>query len=344
MNVRKRTILTSLAGVIVSLVGLWWYRWQPRPYGSTVLSVEEDTSFAKFKPVDIPVGLLVDYYEHVNEHVPPRDPTGAMQRRERGYRAPRDPSEMLGKKNVIPTNVPSFGSMMAKLESDLLSGHDYESDRVGRDDLRWMLQESSLSPEDTLEFGRGVQFLLGPKSAAVCFDVGLDRAMLGIVQNTVVENSPNLVEELDQTKVLWQVRDYVGLEKRFRVVQHMYLPLTVENRRAAVLCASAVFLQGRFDEAVELLSEAQAAHNRAGDLGVLEKSDIAEMEYLQGSFLFSARKYNLAVEHFEAFLRSGDARAVEAARMMEICLRRIGREDRAREIRERFGLGAVRSG
>ncbi|MGA2496581.1 MAG: hypothetical protein ABSH20_02500 [Tepidisphaeraceae bacterium] len=42
------------------------------------------------KTVTLPVILLADYYEHRVEHAPPRDPSGAMQRRERHYRAPAD--------------------------------------------------------------------------------------------------------------------------------------------------------------------------------------------------------------------------------------------------------------
>jgi len=47
------------------------------------------------RPVELPVGLLSDYYEHTIEHAPPRDPSGVMQRREMYYLAPRDPFELV---------------------------------------------------------------------------------------------------------------------------------------------------------------------------------------------------------------------------------------------------------
>src|SRR5438105_1879640 len=42
-------------------------------------------------PADIQLAMLGDFYEHGIEHTPPRDPSGAMQKRERFYRAPTDP-------------------------------------------------------------------------------------------------------------------------------------------------------------------------------------------------------------------------------------------------------------
>src|SRR4051812_33374117 len=42
-------------------------------------------------PVELQMALLSQFYEHGPEHAPPRDPGGAMQRRERDYTPPPNP-------------------------------------------------------------------------------------------------------------------------------------------------------------------------------------------------------------------------------------------------------------
>jgi len=91
---------------------------------------------------------------------------------------------------------------------------------------------------------------------------------------------------LDQTKALWRLKDYAAMEKRFALAKRLNAPLSVESRRAGYLLADMLYYQRRFSEAADMIVAVQAENERVGDLGTLEKSDIGEMHWTQGLFLY----------------------------------------------------------
>ena len=133
-------------------------------------------------PVEVPVALLEDYYEHTIEHTAPRDPTGAMQRRERHYRAPGDPfgilEQRLGKANADAALLRKIRQWREKWEAGKLARPPERADVVqlrqrfgGRlspgvrapntldADVGDLARHSSLKANDLLEIGRAFDFL-----------------------------------------------------------------------------------------------------------------------------------------------------------------------------------------
>jgi len=121
-----------------------------------------------FENVDIPVGLLCDYYEHGVEHAPPRDPSGVMQRRERFYRSPRDPFEQSTFRKD-----PTLSTVLFRYEDDLRAGKP----ATGRVELLQRLADSdNLTSLDLIEVGRALNWIEGDEAATILFKAGLVKA------------------------------------------------------------------------------------------------------------------------------------------------------------------------
>src|SRR5437588_7185312 len=105
---RRHRLIIPGAGITVAVgFGLlvWCGMFSRRDVGSSRINATNRNSDEEWlvssrigAGTDGSVGLLADYYEHGIEHTPPRDPSGAMQRREHQYRAPADPLDLIRSK------------------------------------------------------------------------------------------------------------------------------------------------------------------------------------------------------------------------------------------------------
>lgn len=311
-----------------------------RPEQGASASIEAGRNSTPFggRPADVPVALLADYYEHITEHTPPRDPSGSMQRREHFYVAPHDPFDLMRAASGTSQADAELRTKLDTWEKGFRAGKN-DSDII--DDMAWLAERSSLSPETLLDVGRAFNFLLGDKVAAAFFDVALDKAQEKYKSTQAGDPSAQpLLHALDQTKALWTLHDFIGLEKRFVLATALYPQLSVESRRSGCLYATAVYYQNRPDDAAAAIFNVWDKDKQAGDLGVLEKSDIAEMNWLTGGYLFSARRFNEAIPYYQAFLATDDDRKPRAARFLSICLTQVGRAKDAETVRQEYGLAA----
>jgi len=193
-----------------------------------------------FKSIDIPVGLLCDYYEHGIEHAPPRDPSGVMQKRERFYAAPADPLE------TIPAHLGSGvddRACLAKLEawkSAWLHGDPAEPDALKA--LEPSCLASSLTSDVLIDAGRAIDWIGGDEGAASFFRVGLAKAEAEYARTSSGDPAGiPLLRALDQTKALWRIKDWIDLQSRFTLATALNVPLSPEERRAHYLVADMLY-------------------------------------------------------------------------------------------------------
>jgi tetratricopeptide (TPR) repeat protein len=294
------------------------------------------------RPVDMPLALLCDFYEHGIEHAPPRDPRGVMQRREDHYRAPPDPFDLMRRQLTASLEDTRLARQICAWQQDWMLGHPAGLKIIGA--LEQSAAQSSLNTHNLLEVGRAMNFLAGDQVAAAFFRAALAKASREY--SALPPGSPealSLIHELDQTKALWRLGDYPSLELRFRLARRLHPPLSVESRRAGCLLADALFYQDRFDEAADVILAVQAENLRVGDLGALDKSDLPEMEFLQGYLGYCARRFDQAIPHLRRLLGTGEHDQVAARSLFEALLQ-AGRLDEAQaccdEVAARFHLPA----
>lgn len=250
-------------------------------------------------PIDMPIMLLADFYEHGIEHAPPRDPSGCMQRRERNYTPPSNPF-ILARTKLSQTDADL--ALLRWLQS---RQHRFALGQIAGpaevNALQPLLANCSLSSEVLLDLGRAFSFLETDALAACWYRAGIDKAEQQF-QNTP-PGSPDaqpLLNLLDQTKALWRLKDHATMAKRFALAMRLNTPLSPEARRAAYLHAEMLFYQQLFEQAANAILQVQADHDKAGDLGALEASDIYEMHWVLGYFLAAARRLQEAQPHFKA--------------------------------------------
>ena len=278
--------------------------------------------------VDSPLALLCDYYEHGIEHAPPRDPRGVMQRRENFYRAPMPPAALLRAKLDHSANDRRLRNLVDRWEAQWLVGHVAAGAFI--QDSEEAAERSSLDAIVLIEAGKGFQFLENDGLGAAFFHAALAKA-----ERQYAHTSPGdpvalpFLQELDQTKALWHLKDYSALERRFALARRLNPRLSIESRRSGYLLVDAMFYQNRFDEAADLILEVQAEHRRVGDLGLLEKSDIYEMNYEQGYLLFAAGRFESAIPLLKRVVGSGEHDEVAQEALFKALLQ-SGRFDEAR--------------
>ena len=261
-----------------------------------------------YRPVDIPVSLLCDYYEHGIEHAPPRDPSGVMQLRERHYAAPADPCFLLDNHSGGTDVDGRLARLVTQWRTDALRGHETTSDDCKA--LQAAAERSWFGPCTLIDIGRAFAWLDGDSLAASWFRAGLNvaqRESAGIAAGDPA--SRPLLHLLDQTKALWRLKDYPTLERRFRLAKALNPRLSPEERRASYLLAEMLYYQRRLDQAANAILELEAEHAEAGDLGAKERSDIPEMHWVTGLFLLHAGRFIQAKPHFEALCRSDSEHA-----------------------------------
>jgi tetratricopeptide (TPR) repeat protein len=353
-------IVAGLVGVAAYLLFLPSSRLQPvRDDGRRGVAAGE---FPDARPVEVAVATLRDYYEHTIEHTPPRDPTGAMQRRERHYRSPGDPfgilEERLRKSDADVALSEKMRHWRQKWEAGKLarpaeaSGLAQMRQRFGGQlpsivlapsaldaDVGDLARQSSLKANDLLEIGRAFDFLEGDEAAAVWFQAALAKAQTEYDKTEAGDPIARpFLYQLEQTTALWRLSDYQALEERFALAMALNPPLSVESRRAGCLHATVLYYQGRSDDAADAILKVWEQQKQAGDLGALEKSDFGEMGWVTALYLYSARRYDEAIPYYRAFLLTDDNRKPSGAMMFANCLTMTGKKDEAELVRKRYGI------
>lgn len=279
-------------------------------------------------PADVRVALLADFYEHGIEHAPPRDPSGCMQRRERGYAAPRDPVRLVAESSTASAADVRVRDWLKAWEQGWKRGDPTDPGRLDR--LPSLLRDSSLSAECLLDVGRSMGFLDGDRHAVQWFRAGLAKAM--VAYKGKAPGDPGcrpLLGLLDQTKGLWRARDYPALEQRFALAARLNPPSNRESRRAYCLYAEALYNQGRCADAADATVDVQHEHERAGDLGALDPSDVGEMDWVLGLLLFYANRYDQAIPYLRRQAEPKMQHREDAIPLLALALIRTDRVDDA---------------
>jgi hypothetical protein len=327
---RRQQFAALACGVVVVVALLGWivvsilHLRGPSDSGAG-RSSREPGAIAGKGAIDLPIMLLADYYEHGIEHAPPRDPSGCMQRRERYYTAPPNPFVLARTKLSQSGADVELRKWMESRQSGFGVGKLAESGELKS--LEPLLSASSLQCEVLLEIGRAFNFLEGDGLAACWYRAGLVKAEQQYKDTQPGDlNARPLLSLLDQTKALWRLNDYAAMEKRFALAKRLNPQLSPESRRAGYLYVEMLYYQGRFQEAATAILAVQTEHERAGDLGSLEQSDIGEMHWVQGLFLSYANRHAEAIPHFEAIAaRPSSEHAQGAAAGLFGCLARVHR-------------------
>ena len=332
-----------------------------RPAGSSLAG----GGTVRERAADIPVGLLMDYYEHAVEHTPPRDPTGCMQRRERNYTAPPNPFTLVRSRlTASPADVAfrqqfdawetrwrqgtlqatSPGTARATRQRGSSNGPDLAALAI----LEKLAIESSLNAVTLLDAGRAIDFLAGDEAAAAWYRAGLAKAQVEYQGTSPGDPKARpLLAVLDQTKALWRINDRRTMEKRFALARALNAPLSPESRRAGCLLAQMLFYQGRGSDAADVMLGLWKEHAQAGDLGALERSDFGEMYWETGLFLYVARRWDEAVPQLEGLLKTDDGRKRQACQYILECLVESDRYDEARarvkQYAEQYSLPAAQA-
>jgi tetratricopeptide (TPR) repeat protein len=306
-------LICALAVVIVSFlatrddaVDSLWNSIHPNSMAHEVTS-EGGTSTL----VDIPLALISDYYEHGLEHAPPRDPSGVMQKREAYYRPPSDPVSFIRSKlSSQPADI-ELGNLLTAWEHQWLHGQLASTDTISR--FEQTARSSSLDAIALLHAAKGFQFLDGDTLAAGFIHAGLAKAQIECADIRRGDSrSINLLNQLDQTKCLWNLKDFPAVEARFVLARRLYPPLSVESRRAGYLLADALFYQKRFREAESLIETVMAEHRQVGDLGALDRGDLYEMNFQLGYLQFAAGDLEASISNLKRVRGGGEHDQVAA--------------------------------
>ena len=344
----KRFAAVALPSAIV-LALLTWTGWRMFAGGRDQVSrdtLRSDTDLRRAGQVsgipgvrlaDVPLALLCDYYDHVTEHAPPRDPRGVMQRREQFYRAPGDPFDLIRAQLTDSASDSPLRARLAELESDWSRGDPPSGAEAQA--LEALATQSTLKSSTLLNAGRGFDFVAGDAIAGAFFRASLTKAESEF--KSVAPGDPGalpLLHQLDQTRALWRLQDYASLARRFALAAALYPTLSPEARRAGCLQAQALYNDGQADEAAQLILRVWEQDRQAGDLGAVESSDIAEMDWVSGLYLASARRYEEAIPYYRDLLSRDDSRRVPAVRYLISCLRHLGKDSEADELESKYHI------
>jgi hypothetical protein len=249
------------------------------------------------KPTLIFPALLAEYYDHGREHAPPRSPGGVMQRRELFYRAPNDPFDLIESHLRSNAEDNRFHADLRTLRKRWMAGDELDTQFVAA--LGEDAERSTISGIVLINAGRGFQWLVNDRLACALFSAGLHRAW-SEVQATHDAARLELLHAIDQTRVLWNASDPESLVCRFRIARQLTPPLSIDSRRAGYHLAESLLADGHFDEAADLILQVQAEHQRVGDLGMCDSSDIPEMNLVTGMILFNASRHHAAIPYLAA--------------------------------------------
>jgi len=203
--------------------------------------------------------------------------------------------------------------------------------------LERLLEESSLQCEVLLDLGRAFAFLEGDELAACWYRAGLTKAQRQYKDTPSGEpGARRLLHLMDQTKALWRLSDYLSLEKRFALAIQLNPRLSAESRRAGYLHAEALYNQGRRREASDAILAVRAAHELAGDLGSLDRTDVHEFNWVVGIMLFDSGQYEAALAPLTMVISSPGEHTPAAHPLLIFALARLDHVDRAEAALSRY--------
>ena len=181
-----------------------------------------------------------------------------------------------------------------------------------------------------MHIAKAMDWLCGDEISAQFWRAALAKATVEFANSSPGDRAGTpLLRELDQSKALWRLKDYGALELRFALSRKLNLPLSVESRRAGYLLCDALYYQDRFGEAADTVLAVQRENIQAGDLGALEKSDLDEMQYMQGYLLYSAGRIEEAIP-FLHHVKAGGEHDHTASRVLFLALLKTSRFAEAR--------------
>jgi hypothetical protein len=283
----------------------------------------------EFKEVDIPVGLLCDYYEHGIEHAPPRDPSGVMQKRERFYAAPQDPFELLKSARFTDPADAAFSSALGAFRSHWETGET--ADEKELKSLEESAGRSSLKSNSLIEAGRAMNWLCSDEAAAVLFRSALAKATNEYARAPAGDPAAlPLLHAIGQTKALWRLKAWPVLEQRFRLANMLYPRLSYEQRRAHYLVADMLYSECRCTAAAAEITEVVKENDGIHDLGLLDPSDIPEMQWTQALFLMADGQLGAAIPLFDACATHDGLHQLDSKRLAVLAEIRSDRLDEAR--------------
>jgi tetratricopeptide (TPR) repeat protein len=256
-----------------------------------------------------------------------------MQKRERNYATPPDPFESLASKLTDKPADTALRREIAAWESDYRSGSPAAQSRLAS--LEAAAAQSSLEAVSLLDAGRAMNYLAGDATGACFYRAGLAKA--AVQYKGLQPRDPGaevLLHTLDQLKALWRLNDYYAMEQRFSLAMSLNPPLSVEARRAGYLHAEMCYYQGRYEEAAEAMQAVQREHEKAGDLGAADGSDVYEMNYIRGLMQYCAGHYEEAIPLFEKV--HGGERDELVSRLVIHCLLECDRISEAGACYERY--------
>lgn len=348
MGIWSQTRLRTVAwgGAVLSLSALvyWLGRGAIHPSlggdgGSSSVAVPAGDGAGKSR-VFVPPILLTNYYEHQLEHVPPRDALEYMQRRELRYTAPPDPYALAGRAPARSEADVLLMQWLARRRASFLRGTTASTGELA--ELGPLLRACSFKVETLLNVGRSFNYLEGDESAIPWYSAGLGRVpdeYAGAAPGSAV--TIPLLDLLDQTGALWRRRDLRALEGRFTIAARLSPPLSLQARRATFLLAQAHVRQRDFRRALDTMLLLQQAHERAGDLGAVDPTDVLETHWIIGTCHHNLGQFADAIPHFSTVTDAGGKGSRESRTYLIDCLLKTGRVAEANAERAKPHAGAM---
>src|SRR5665213_2828580 len=232
----KIAAVSAVATVIgAALVGLMWRHashlgadpntgeWSPSTINTSAFAQPKaypSPIAGDFKEVDLPIAMVCDFYEHLIEHMPPRQSGGGMQRRERFYVAPHEPFELLESRATSSTSDKEMIAALHQYSQKWRSGSLVSDSETAA--FSQSVDRSSVTSDAVIDCARAFNWLMGDKVAAQFFNVGIAKATQEYLH--VVSGDPvaqPLLHALEQSKALWRLADHRGLERRFSLATRL---------------------------------------------------------------------------------------------------------------------------
>lgn len=290
--------------------------WQTHPSWSNFTSISISNAKSRSardptspQPIEIPVPLLANYYNHRFENGPPRD-ASSIKRREYGNSIPRRPLTI-----IAPF---SDGSRLNTWLVNWERGEPTTAQRLAEIDEA--IASTSLSSSTLFELARALNYLDGDEVADHCFRAALARvpAVGGAFPHVSATSSKALLADLQQTGALWRVEDYASLIKRFDIESSLFAPSSPESRRADHAKAEAYYYSMNSAPAVAIVRDLWTRHQAANDLS---ESDWEEMHWVTALYERGANLDSTnTIEHLRACIAMKGSHMRPATKLLVACL------------------------
>jgi hypothetical protein len=284
------------------------------------------------QPAGIPRAELTANYGS-RENVPPYGHDGEFESRERFGTNPADPFQ-IADQGLGTSDADTY----VRNALHELSGQYAENSVIlpKMDVFTAGCSKSSLKPITLLQAARGFRWL-GVEEAARAFD----RAAITKIEATVDASRAGdpeylpLLHELDETGLLWELKDYDALTARFEIAARLNAPSSIGARRAHVQRAIAMYEGHR---SVDGTKELIAAWQDAATMNDLTPPDKNELTWLSAITFIRARQFAQAAPYCLEVANGGGDRARRGAEMYVHCLTELGRIAEAQAASKKFHL------